>query len=73
MGIWQRVVMDSLRFHLGLPCSTFLRPAGGPPLKRPYGLMAVSAMIFYPLGRPMPYTYDVKWFEIDGAEKEREM
>jgi hypothetical protein len=29
--------MDSLKFHLGLPCPTFLRPAGMPPLKWPYG------------------------------------
>jgi hypothetical protein len=29
--------MDSLKLHLGLPCPTLLRPAGGPPLKWPYG------------------------------------
>jgi hypothetical protein len=37
MGVWQRVAMDSLKFHLALPCPTLLRPAGGPPLKQPYG------------------------------------
>jgi hypothetical protein len=37
MGIWQSVAMDSLRFHLGSPCPTLLRPAGGPPMKRPHG------------------------------------
>jgi hypothetical protein len=31
------VAMDSLKFHLGSPCPTILRPAGGPPLKRPCG------------------------------------
>jgi hypothetical protein len=29
--------MASLKFHPGPPCPTLLRPAGGPPLKRPYG------------------------------------
>jgi hypothetical protein len=33
---WQEVSTDSLKFHLGPPCPTLLRPAGGPPLKRPY-------------------------------------
>jgi hypothetical protein len=37
MGIWKWVEMDSPMFHPGLPCLTLLRPAGGPPLKRPYG------------------------------------
>jgi hypothetical protein len=36
MGVWQGVAMESLKFHLGLPCSTLLRPVGGPSLKRPY-------------------------------------
>jgi hypothetical protein len=36
-GVWEGVVMDSRKFHPGLPCPTNLRPAGGPPLKRPYG------------------------------------
>jgi hypothetical protein len=34
MSIWQRVAMDSLKFHLSLPCSTLLHPVGGLPLKR---------------------------------------
>jgi hypothetical protein len=29
--------MDSLKFHLGPPCPTLLRPAGGPTLKRRNG------------------------------------
>jgi hypothetical protein len=29
MGVWQRVAMNSLKFHPGLPCPTFLRPAPG--------------------------------------------
>jgi hypothetical protein len=36
MGICQGVAMDSLKFHPALKCRTLLRPAGGPPLKRPY-------------------------------------
>jgi hypothetical protein len=36
MGVWQGVAMDSLKFHPGPPCPTLLRPAGGPPLKRPH-------------------------------------
>jgi hypothetical protein len=31
MGIWQRVAMDSLKFHLGRESPTLLRSAGGPP------------------------------------------
>jgi hypothetical protein len=37
MGVWEGVSMDSLQFHPGPPCFTLLRPAGGPPLKQPYG------------------------------------
>jgi hypothetical protein len=37
MGGWQGVAKDCLKFYLGLPCLTLLRPLGGPPLKRPYG------------------------------------
>jgi hypothetical protein len=36
IGVWQGVAMDSLKYHLGPPCLSFLRPAGGPPLKRTY-------------------------------------
>jgi hypothetical protein len=35
VGMWQGVAMDSLKRHPGPPCPTLLRPAGGPPLKRP--------------------------------------
>jgi hypothetical protein len=31
------VAKDALKYHPGLPCPTLLQPAGGPPLKRPYG------------------------------------
>jgi hypothetical protein len=37
MGVWQGVVMDSLKLGPGLPCPTFLYHAGGSLLKRPYG------------------------------------
>jgi hypothetical protein len=33
VGVWQGVVMDSLKFHLGQPCLSLLHPAGGPPLR----------------------------------------
>jgi hypothetical protein len=35
------VSTDSLKFHPGPPCPTLLRPAGGPPPKRPYGHLGV--------------------------------
>jgi hypothetical protein len=58
------MAMDSLEFHLGLPCPTLLNPAGGPPLKRPNGLQGLQgwlpAGVFYPLGHPKPYTYASK-------------
>jgi hypothetical protein len=53
MGVWQGVFRDSLKFHPGLPCLTLLRPAGGPPLKRP-------AAFFNPFGHPTPYAYAFK-------------
>jgi hypothetical protein len=37
MGVWQGLAMDYLKFHLGPPFPILLRPAGGSPLKRPYG------------------------------------
>jgi hypothetical protein len=37
MGVWQWVALDSLKFHPGPPCPTFLYPSGGAPLKWPYG------------------------------------
>jgi hypothetical protein len=36
MVVWQGVAMDYLKYHLGLPCPTLLRPAAGPVLKQPY-------------------------------------
>jgi hypothetical protein len=36
IGVWEGVAMDSLKFHLGLPCPTLLSPTGGPLPKRPY-------------------------------------
>jgi hypothetical protein len=32
-SVWQAVSTDSLKFHLGPPCPTLIRPAGGPPPK----------------------------------------
>jgi hypothetical protein len=50
--------MDSLKLHPGPLCSTLLRPAGGPPLKRPYShFKACSLAVFYPFGYPTPYAY----------------
>jgi hypothetical protein len=37
MDVWQGVAMDPLRYDMGPPCLILLRPAGGPPLKRPEG------------------------------------
>jgi hypothetical protein len=48
MGVWQGVAMDSLKFHLGLPCSTLLCPAG-----------SLLAAIFYPFEHPTPYAYAI--------------
>jgi hypothetical protein len=50
MGVWQGVVMDSLKCHPGPPCLTLLRPAGGPPLKRPY-----RHFTLYLFGHPTPH------------------
>jgi hypothetical protein len=64
MGVRQGVAMDSLKFYLGPPCLTLLRPAVGPPLKRPYGRFrghpqpGRHAAVFYLFGHPTPYTYD---------------
>jgi hypothetical protein len=47
--------MDSLKFHPGLPCSTFLL------LKQPYGHFRGGkwpVALFYPLGHPMLYAYE---------------
>jgi hypothetical protein len=37
IGVWQGLAMDSLKFHVGPPWPTFLRPADELPLKRPHG------------------------------------
>jgi hypothetical protein len=39
------VSTDSLKFHPALPCPTLLSPAGGPPLKRPYGCLRPSSSL----------------------------
>jgi hypothetical protein len=44
MGVWQRVGMDSLKFHPGPLCPTLLRPVGRPPLKRPYAVSGVARL-----------------------------
>jgi hypothetical protein len=36
MGVWQRVAMESLKYHQGLPCPTHLCLEGRQPLKRHY-------------------------------------
>jgi hypothetical protein len=48
-GIKQGAAMDSLKFHPGPPCSTFLLPGGGP-------------LLFYPLGHLTPYAYEFDLF-----------
>ena len=37
VGVWKGVVIDFLKYQLGPPCLTFLRPAGGRSLNRSYG------------------------------------
>jgi hypothetical protein len=62
------------KVSLGLPCATLLHPAGGPPLKWPYGRFMVglpagvaclqgslSAAVFYPFGYPTTYAYGGHW------------
>jgi hypothetical protein len=64
MGIWRGVAIDSLKFHLGLPCPTLLYPAGGPPLKWPLGHFrggppagGTACCRLLPLRHPTPYAY----------------
>jgi hypothetical protein len=62
MGAWQRVAMDTLKYHLGPLFPILLRPAGGPTR-----LTAVSGVafphclrleaFFYPFGKPMLYAH----------------
>jgi hypothetical protein len=52
--------MNSPMFYPGPLCRTLLRSAGGPPIKRLHGLMALGwAAVFYPFGHPTPYAYAV--------------
>jgi hypothetical protein len=71
MGVWQGVAMDSLKFHLGLPCPTLLRPVGGPPLNRQYsrlrggpptGQMACGHLL--PCWPPTPYACALHPFHV---------
>jgi hypothetical protein len=48
--------MNSLKFHLGPPCSIFLHPVGGEPRFRSVP-SAGWAAVFYPFGHPTPYAY----------------
>jgi hypothetical protein len=64
IGVWQGVAMDSLKFHLGLPRPTLLRPADRPPLIRTYGRFRsvpparrAARSRFLPVGHLMPYAY----------------
>jgi hypothetical protein len=59
MGVCQGVAMDFLKSHHGVLCPTFLRHAGGPPIKRPTAVSGVACAqsmqpkaIFYPLDTP---------------------
>jgi hypothetical protein len=68
MGVWQGVAMDSLKFHPGLPCPTFLRPAGRRPLKRPAhracGLRPSSTPLDTPRRTPLPTFHDTAFDDI---------
>jgi hypothetical protein len=50
--------MDSLKFHLGPPCPTLLCPAGGPPLKWPYGRFRDGPPTGQAALRPSPTFFD---------------
>jgi hypothetical protein len=62
-GVWQAVAMDSLKFHPDLPCPTLRLPAGGLPMKCPYGVASPQgerpAAVFYPFGHPPLYAYGI--------------
>lgn len=70
MGVWQRVVMNFLKFYLGPPCPTILCPVGGPPLKRQFQEWPALAGGLRPssftLRHPTPYTY-VEAFVVDAC------
>jgi hypothetical protein len=56
MGVWQGMVMDSLKLHPGPPCPTLLRPAGGSPMKQPYGHFMGGLPAGWPAcGCPLPH------------------
>jgi hypothetical protein len=67
MGVWQGVIMDSLKIQPSAPGPTLLCPAGRPFSKQPYA-MVVSGVarlqggrcvaVFYPFGQPTAYAYD---------------
>jgi hypothetical protein len=61
MGVWQGVAMDSIKFHLGPPCPTLLRPSGRLPLTAVSGVARPqaerSAVVFYPFGHSYAYIY----------------
>jgi hypothetical protein len=54
VGVWQGVALDSLKFHLGPPCPTLLRPVGGAPRVAP-AQGGQPAAVFHPHGHPTPY------------------
>jgi hypothetical protein len=64
MGVWEVVAIDSLKFHLGPPCPTLLRPAGWSPLKRPYGRFRggplTGSLLFLWTPQTVRLCYDVK-------------
>jgi hypothetical protein len=51
--------MVSLNYYQGPPCPTPLHPAGGQPLKRPYGCFRGGSptAVVYRFGHPTPYAY----------------
>jgi hypothetical protein len=76
------VAMDYLKFHLGLACPTFLRTAGGPPLKRSHHRFSSvvahpqgrwPADLFYPFGHATPYAYAFKEAAIKSEISEKSL
>jgi hypothetical protein len=60
--VWQGLSRNSLKFHPGLSCLTFLCPVGRPPPKWPYSHFGGGCppcgrplTVLYPLQHPMPY------------------
>jgi hypothetical protein len=55
IDVWQRLAMDFLKFHPGLPCSTLLNPISGVAHlqgRRP-------AAVLYHFGHSMLYAYEI--------------